>query len=222
MIFHKVLKAIILDFDGVILESIDIKTNAFKELFKDYPEHLDSIIDYHLMHGGMSRYTKISYIYDNILRQPIDENKLKELGEKFSRLVLYKVLRCPFVPGVQDFLDQYSKRMRFFIASGAPEGELRFIVKERGLSCFFKGVYGAPTLKPEIIKHILDKEDIDKEDVLFVGDELSDYEAAKEVEIPFIARFNRSNGTNPFIGMKVPIVCDFKGFKKILECNGTI
>ena len=203
------LKVIILDFDGVILESMDIKTNAFRELFKDYPEYLDSIIDYHLMYGGMSRYTKISYIFDNILRQPIDEKELNELGKKFSQLVLYKILRCPFVPGVQDFLEEYSKRMKFFIASGAPEGELRFIVKERGLSCFFKGVYGAPTLKPEIIKRILDKEDIEQQDALFVGDELSDYRDAKKARIPFVARFNGSNELNPFLNLRVPVIHNF-------------
>ncbi|GAF78578.1 unnamed protein product, partial [marine sediment metagenome] len=32
------IKAIIFDFDGVIVESSDIKTEAFRELFQDYPQ----------------------------------------------------------------------------------------------------------------------------------------------------------------------------------------
>ena len=211
------IKAVILDFDGVILESMDIKTNAFKELFKDYPEHIDTIIDYHLRNGGMSRYAKISHIYDNILKQPIDEKKLNELGVKFSQLVLYRILRCPFVPGVQDFLEEYSKKKDFFIASGAPEEELQFIVNERGLSSYFKGVYGTPALKPEIIEHILNDKKIKKEEVIFVGDAISDYEDAKKVGIPFVARFNGSGGLNPFLNLKVPIISDFRDLKILLE-----
>jgi HAD superfamily hydrolase (TIGR01549 family) len=211
------IKAIILDFDGVILESMDIKTNAFKDLFKDFPEHLDAIIDYHLRHGGMSRYIKFSYIYDNILKQPIDENKLKELGEKFSQLALQKILRCPFVYGVQEFLEEYSKKKELFIASGTPEEELRFIVKKRDLSRYFKGVYGTPTLKSEIMESILNTEGIKKEEAIFVGDEVSDYEDAKKVGTPFVAKFDGSDATNPFLNLKVPVIRDFNDLKKILK-----
>ena len=213
----KMIKVIILDFDGVILESMDIKTNAFRKLFNDYPGHLDAIVDYHIRNGGVSRYKKFSYIYNNILKLPLDEDKLKELGEKFSHLVLQEMLRCPFVHGVQEFLDEYSKRLKLFIASGTPQEELHLIVKERGLLDYFKGVYGTPALKTEIIWHILDEECIKKEEAIFVGDALSDYEDAKKVGIPFVAIFNGSNKSNPFLELKVPIICDFNDLKKILK-----
>ena len=57
------IKAIIFDFDGVLVESNHIKTEAFKELFQDYPQHLDEIVKYHVLNGGLSRYIKIQYIY---------------------------------------------------------------------------------------------------------------------------------------------------------------
>jgi len=41
------IKAIIFDFDGVIIESMDVKTKAFTFLFKDYLEHLPEIINLH-------------------------------------------------------------------------------------------------------------------------------------------------------------------------------
>lgn len=211
------IKTIILDFDGVVLESMDIKTNAFKELFKDYPEHLNAIVEYHIRNGGVSRYTKFSYIYNNIVKQPLDGNKLKELGEKFSHLVFKEMLKCPFVFGVIEFLGEYSKKMGLFIASGTPEEELRLIVKKRGLSNYFKGVYGTPALKSEIMHHILYGEGIKKEDALFVGDAISDYEDAKKVGIPFVARFNKSSELNPFLNLKVPIIRDFNDLKIFLK-----
>lgn len=211
------LKAILLDFDGVILESMDIKTNAFRELFKDYPEHLDAIVDYHIRNGGVSRYTKFSYIYNNILKLPLDENELKELGGKFSYMVLQEMIKCPFVPGVQEFLEEYSKKMRLFIASGTPDEELHFLTKKRGLSDYFNGIYGTPALKSEIIQHILNAEGVRKEEAIFVGDAFSDYEDAKKAGVPFVARFNGFNKSNPFLNLKVPIIRDFTDLKMFLK-----
>lgn len=216
------IKAIILDFDGVILESMDIKTNAFRELFKDFPEHLDAIIDYHLRHGGVSRYTKFSYIYNNILKQPLNEDKIKELGGKFSYMVLQEMIKCPLVSGAQEFLEEYSKRLKLFIASGTPEEELHLIVKQRGLSDYFRGVYGTPTVKSEIIEHILIDEGVRKEDAIFVGDALSDYEDAKKVSVPFVARFNGSTESNPFLNLKVPFIRDLNDLKIILKRGDVI
>ena len=211
------LKIIIFDFDGVILESVPIKTNAFRELFKKYPEHIDAIVEYHIKNGGVSRYKKFLYIYSNILKQPLNKKKLEELGKRFSYLVLQEMMNCPLVSGVQEFLEEYSRRVGLFVASGAPKEELHLIMEKRGLSDYFKGVYGTPTLKTEILEHILDKESVKKEDAVFVGDAISDYEDAKKVGIPFIARFDGSRISNPFFGLKVPIVCDFSDLKIFLE-----
>ena len=43
-------RAVVFDFDGVIIESGDIKTEAFLELFAAYPEHLPAIKRHHLDH----------------------------------------------------------------------------------------------------------------------------------------------------------------------------
>ena len=47
--------AIVFDFDGVILESLDIKTRAFAALFDGFPDHTEQIAGYHLNNLGVSR-----------------------------------------------------------------------------------------------------------------------------------------------------------------------
>lgn len=209
------LKVIIFDFDGVIIESMDIKTNAFKELFKEFPEHLEEIVEYHLKNGGVSRYKKFSYIYSNILKQPLTEKKLEQLGEAFSNRVLQEMLKCPFVKGAREFMEEYSKKVKLFIASGTPEEELQYIVFARGLSYYFKGVYGTPARKSEIIQGILKNELVKKNEALFVGDSTTDYEAARTVGVLFIARVKDS--FNPFIGFKVPMVYDLEELNNLLK-----
>ena len=58
------IKNIIFDFDGVVLDSVPVKTEAFIKLFQSYEkQHVDKLIEYHLKNGGKSRYLKIKYFY---------------------------------------------------------------------------------------------------------------------------------------------------------------
>ena len=59
---------IILDFDGVILESVSVKTEAFRTLFSFAPEYVEEIVKFHKDNGGMSRFDKFRYIFDHILK----------------------------------------------------------------------------------------------------------------------------------------------------------
>ena len=52
-------KVVILDFDGVILDSVNIKTEAFKEIFNRESKVIQNkIVNYHLKNGGISREKK--------------------------------------------------------------------------------------------------------------------------------------------------------------------
>jgi len=182
------LKVLILDFDGVVVESTDIKTEAFRKLFSNYPKHVDAIVEYHKKHAGVSRYEKFSHIYENIIKQPLKEEKMVELGKRFSALVVDEIKMCPLVPGALEFLEKYSKKLKLFIASSTPEEELLYLVEARGLQKYFHGMYGAPSKKSEITLRIMEKEGIKKKEALFVGDSTADYMEAKKVGVPFIGR----------------------------------
>ena len=186
-------KAIIFDFDGVILESMDVKTKAFSFLFKDYPEHLPTILALHKNHGGMSRFEKFERIYQDILRQPLFEDKKTELGRQFSEYVYRQVLNCPFVAGAQEFLEKYYQELPLFIASGTPDAEIKSIVKERGLEKYFKGVFGSPAKKKDIILTIMKDFQFEPQELIFVGDSIDDEEGAQAAGVRFIWRTKENN-----------------------------
>ena len=181
-------KAIVFDFDGVILESMDVKTRAFRDLFKDHPQYQDRIVQFHLENGGMSRFEKFRIIYRDILARPLPEDEFERLSGEFSQLVVEEVLRCPFVPGTQKFLKKYSLVYDLFVASGTPEAELRLIVRERNLTGFFRQVYGSPKEKSHILREIMASNSYSPEDAVFVGDSKNDYDAALKASIPFVGR----------------------------------
>ena len=193
------LKAIVFDFDGVILESVDIKTRAFKELFKDYPEHLERIVSLHLENTGMSRFEKFKIIFRDYLGRPADDGELKGLGEEFSRFVYREILDCPFVPGAYEFLERHLDQYEMFVASGTPQDEMRDIVNQRKLGKFFRGIYGSPLTKGEILQRILMEHQLGPLEVVFIGDAINDFRGAREAHVPFIGRVP-SKQSNPFAG----------------------
>jgi len=91
----KMIKVILLDFDGVIVESVDIKTAAFRELFQQHKNLVDKIVQYHLQNNAISRFIKFKHIYEDILGKKYNEKVEKELGKKFSKIVFQKVVKCP-------------------------------------------------------------------------------------------------------------------------------
>lgn len=197
------IRAAVFDFDGIILESADIKTNAFRRLF----DGNEQAVAYHLQHAGISRYQKFRHITTEILGQPYDEETERRLGAQFSQLVLDEVLVCPFVPGARELLARRSAVLSLFVASGTPEEELREIVSARGLDAMFSGVYGTPSTKAEIIRRVLAESGLDRGRVAMVGDANSDLIGAREAGVHFVGRV-RPGDPDPFAGENVPVVAD--------------
>jgi|SRR5688500_13091429 len=186
-------KAVIFDFDGVILESVDIKTEAFADLFSEYPEHREAIIQYHLENLGISRFHKFEWIYSELLQRDLDEEQSGRLGDLFSKIVLDRILSCPFVSGAQQLLRDLQGKSLLFVASGTPQEELIHIVESRGIKHYFTEVWGTPRSKVEIISSIQLRFDLANEEVLFIGDGMSDYSAAEQTGVRFLARQNGSD-----------------------------
>jgi HAD superfamily hydrolase (TIGR01549 family) len=184
----RALRAVVFDFDGVILESIDVKTRAFVALFNRWPQHAEEIRRLHLENAGVSRYEKFVRIHRDIIGVPLDDAELARLGDEFSQLIRDEMLNCEFVVGARELLERLSDSHLLFVASGTPEAEMREIVQARGLDRVFAGVYGSPASKAEILRRILDEHDFAADEVIFVGDALSDYEGARAVGVSFVAR----------------------------------
>ncbi|MDA1091405.1 MAG: HAD hydrolase-like protein [Proteobacteria bacterium] len=208
-------KAIAFDFDGVILESVAIKTEAMRTLFAAHPAHVDEIAALHERHAGFSRFVKFDMIYRDLFKMPLAPESRTELGQKFSKLVLEKVLACPFVAGAREFFEAHYETTPLFIVSGTPDEELLTITSERGLSPYFKGIYGSDRGKPEILNAILAEHGLEARDLVFVGDGLTDFDAAKATSVPFIGRVPK-NHDSPF-PTKTRTIYDLTGLDRALE-----
>jgi phosphoglycolate phosphatase-like HAD superfamily hydrolase len=180
----------VFDFDGVILESADVKTEAFVEL---YAEHGDEVVgkvrEHHLANLGISRFKKFAWIAENVLGCALTDDDSAALGRRFTDLSLARVLAAPFVPGAEDALAALcAQGLPLFVASGTPVDELQHIVDRRGLRAAFREVHGTPREKPAILGDLFARHGFTPDDVLFIGDGMSDYRAACAAGTHFLAR----------------------------------
>ncbi len=183
------LEAIIFDFDGVLAESVNIKGDAFVELYKnESPDIQKQVLAYHEEHGGVTRYDKIRYYETVLCGREINEKRVMEIASDFSDIVEDLVVKSPWVEGAKDFLEKYHSVMPFYVASATPEEELRRIVENRGMNKYFKGIYGAPKKKSEHIFAVMSANNYSAERVLMVGDAMTDYDAAVSAGVHFIGR----------------------------------
>jgi HAD superfamily hydrolase (TIGR01549 family) len=214
------LKAIIFDFDGVIVESMDIKAQAFAYLFREYPKDIiEKVVKLHLDNGGMSRFEKFKIIYKEYLNKKLTSEEEKRLGNEFSNCCYHEMLKCPYVKGVKHFLENNYENYLFFIVSGTPHEEINDLVDERDLRKYFKEVLGSPEKKETLTKQILQTYNLQQNETVFIGDAPNDYVGAKEAGIPFIARIPQSS-YNPFNTdtFHIPYqINDFTNFENLLE-----
>ncbi len=181
-------KVVVLDFDGVIVDSVGIKDDAFRALFADRPDELDAIMSYHRANNATIRFEKFKFITENILRQPFSETAQEKLNVRYSQFVVEKIIACPFIEGAPDFLEHFSKRSSLYLASINPKEELAGILKARELGKYFKSVYAHPWPKADALRDILQKENIAACDAVFIGDSPEDHAAAVSAGIHFIGR----------------------------------
>jgi HAD superfamily hydrolase (TIGR01549 family) len=192
-------QAIIFDFDGVVVESGKIKTQAFAELYRAYGDGIVAkVVQFHTQNGGMSRYRKFRHFQEHFLNKPpLTEGEEKQLDIRFSELVVEAVIAAEPVPGAIELIRQQSGRIPLFVASGTPEVELKVIVERRGLAPYFTDVRGAPALKKTIIAEILAAHRLKPESVLMIGDAMADLEGAQANNTAFLGRVFTGD-PNPF------------------------
>jgi len=186
--FFKKYDYLFFDFDGVIVDSVNIKTKAFAKLFELYgDEVVKKVIDYHLKNGGVSRYDKFRYYYKNFLKKEISEEELKFLDKQFSEVVYQEILKAPYIEGVIDFLNICLENKKImFIISATPQKEIRKIVNNKSLKKYFKDVVGSPATKKENLCFLFKKYNIDYNRSVYFGDSSSDKDAAKDKNILFL------------------------------------
>ena len=186
-------KTIFWDFDGVIKDSVSVKSDAFEELFLPFGSDVAKKIRmHHEDNGGMSRYDKLP-IYLNLAGEKYSKDLIIKYEKQFSKLVMNRVINSPWVEGALEYIKTNYKAQKFFLITATPQKEIEEILKKLEISKYFKKVIGSPTNKKDALKIILSNENINLDGSIMIGDSHSDYEAAKENDVFFVFRKTELN-----------------------------
>ncbi len=179
--------ALFFDFDGVIADSVEVKTKAFSDMFEQYGHDIQQkVVQHHQNNGGMSRFDKFYYYYKNYIGKQLNKLDHRKLCEEFARRVIDAVILSPEIEGATDFIKKYQKRYPCFIISATPEEEIRLIARRRKIDHYFDNIYGSPKEKHENINTVLQQHGYIPQKCIFFGDADSDYKAAIKMNLRFV------------------------------------
>ena len=183
---------IIFDCDGVLIDSNNIKTNGFKILFSKHKhEQVNHLIEYHKKNNGISRYNKIKYFYNKILKK-ISKELIMKLSSEFNNIIEEELYQANTLRGLRKFLMflKISGKEMHVISAGENDQVNRVLIKKK-LSKYFLSINGSPAEKLTHMKNICKKHK-----VIYLGDSESDYKLTVNLKIPFIFISEKSNWQN--------------------------
>lgn len=201
---------LIFDFDGVILDSNQIKEEGFRRLFLPYgQDKAEKMVAYHRANGGMSRYEKIEYFFNSVMGRPIEAAMVDEFAEEFSKITM-SLLKDPALQ-IKDtiaYIDAVGVSKEVYIASAAEQNDLSELCYWHGIADLFNGIFGSPRTKIDIVGDIIKGRE--KERCVLIGDSTNDLKAARANKIAFIG-YN-----NPELDMELPYI---DRFSDLMVCN---
>ncbi|HEY6188170.1 MAG TPA: HAD family hydrolase [Pyrinomonadaceae bacterium] len=179
------IKAVIFDIDGTLVDSVDLHAQAWKEAFKQYGKDIPyQQVRHQIGKGG-----------DQLMPVFFSREELEEFGEEmeeyrskiFKRDYLPRVRAFPMVREL--FLKIREDGKRVVLASSAKEEELAAYKKIAHIEDLVEGETSADDADkskphPDIFKAALDQlDDISADEAVVIGDTPYDAEAARKLRL---------------------------------------
>lgn len=182
------IKVIVFDFDGVLVDSNTLKDKAWFEIFDNHPKIPIHIVDDVISNNKGTRFDILRTIFERagFPKEKI-QKRIQDGALRFDALVQDWIVNRGLIPGVTSTLSDFSKRFRIYINSGTPHASLKTSVERLGIKHYFQDIYGSPPKKEENLKTILDRENILGKEAVVIGDSEEDYRSASRHGTFFVA-----------------------------------
>lgn len=195
------IRAIVFDFDGVIVRRSEIfKQEAWGALFGGHENAWKSFKEAEARFGngrGGDRFDILQFVFAALFPEETEEKREKRVAdaaEDYDAIVQKKITNEFIDPIDRALLEQLSRKYPLYINSATPTEALIRTVQSLGISPFFTGVYGRPHSKVENFAVICTELNASPEEIIFIGDSESDYSAAQAAGCRFVGFQNEWNG----------------------------
>lgn len=195
------LKCVVFDFDGTLVDSNEIKREAFFEIARPW-DPSDEVVHAVLEKWpAANRYLKAQKIAEGLSTRnllPVDTS-LQEwssrLAGDYTTQCENSISSCPEMPGATQALDELSARgLLLYVNSATPSEPLERLLKLRNWQHYFQAVYGAETSKADNLTQIARLTGATPLEIVHVGDQRDDKQGAEEFGCHFVAMAATNSG----------------------------
>jgi HAD superfamily hydrolase (TIGR01509 family) len=135
------IKAILMDFNGVIIDDEPVQMRAYQEILKK--EGIDLTEQAYLASLGMDDTTFVEAAYDRAGKVPETNKVLEVTTAKTLRWREMIAGELPLFPGIENFIKKMSKEFALGIVSMAKLEEITYVLELSGLRSFFSTIVSA-------------------------------------------------------------------------------
>tara|TARA_Y100000590_G_scaffold319423_1_gene361495 strand:+ start:283 stop:933 length:651 start_codon:yes stop_codon:yes gene_type:complete len=185
------IKCVVFDFDDTIVLSEQMKQYEFFEISKQYNEiginYYNNNISKRPSRETFFKGLSTEIIKNTLIDEDVGKYLYINLLDRFSKSVLNNLCNGEELPNVSNFINYlYDKNYILYISSNSNEKDIIETLKHKNLFKYFKGIFGNSDIKQKHFKYIKDLENLNGNEICFIGDSESDYAVAYDSNIEFI------------------------------------
>lgn len=178
---------VFMDCDGVIFDANPIKLDAFRAAVAGAPpEAVADLLERHRATGGVSRYEKLRWFYEERCPAAEPDAAVAAALERFATEARAGYLRLAPRPEALDFAAALGGADSVYVVSGSDQEELRAVFDHHRIRHRFADVLGSPETKVPHLRRVLEARGVAPDDALMVGDGRADLEASHHLGLPFV------------------------------------
>ena len=179
---------IIFDFDGVLVDSVNIKNNSFKQLATEFRVDHEDILEH--FKTLKRAWTRFDY-FGTIVERRGGKVSFNKINGRYRELCFNKILNANRIQNLNSLKEK--SESDWALVSATYENELKEICEHFNWTSLFNlGIYGSPNSKKINILKFYDK------NAWLLGDTIDDLLIAKEMGIKFCQIKNWSTDEGDF------------------------
>jgi phosphoglycolate phosphatase-like HAD superfamily hydrolase len=187
-------KTIVFDFDGVIVDSNALKRDVWNFVFNDRDEWVNEILQKNVDMKIGDRFDILEKTFINLgERQENVPALIRHYTDRYNLLIKEGILKTSAFPRIHEILGNLSLKYSLYINSVTPEKPLKETVEVLGIVKYFREIFGSTATKEDNLKKVLSLEFLAPQNLLMVGDGEIDALTAAAVGAKFIGITNEFN-----------------------------